>query len=95
MSLMFQPADLCVVKGSTNTADGHRSAAPASSARLLAALLVLLETKAGPPAQFALLLGVVIGPRGAGSRLQDVVHLQTNRFTLFKPYPSFMESDMA
>lgn len=39
------------------------------SVRLLATLLVLLETEAGPAAQFPLLLGKVVGPRGAGARL--------------------------
>lgn len=37
--------------------------------RLLATLLVLLETEAGPAAQFPLLLGKVVGSRGAGPRL--------------------------
>lgn len=44
--------------------------------RLLAALLLLLETEARPPAQLPLLLGEVVGPRGAGPGLQDVVHLR-------------------
>lgn len=39
------------------------------SVRLLATLLVLLETEAGPAAQFPLLLGKVVGSRGAGPRL--------------------------
>lgn len=36
---------------------------------LLATLLVLLETEAGPAAQFPLLLRKVVGSRGAGPRL--------------------------
>lgn len=39
------------------------------SIRLLATLLVLLETEAGPAAQFPLLLGKVFGSRSAGPRL--------------------------
>lgn len=49
-----------------------------SRLRLLAALLVFLETEAGPAVQFLLLLGEVVSSRGAGPGLQDVVHLQTN-----------------
>lgn len=45
----------------------------------LHALPFLLETEAGPAAQFALLLGKVISSRTAGSRLQDVVHLQAKQ----------------
>ena len=41
----------------------------------MAGLLVLLEAEAGAAAQLALLLGKVVGPRGTGPGLQDVVHL--------------------
>lgn len=47
---------------------------------LLAGLLLLLETEAGPPAQFTLLLSKVVGPRRAGPRLQDIVHLWMERY---------------
>lgn len=43
---------------------------------LLARLLLLLEAEACPPAQLPLLLGEVVGPRCAGPRLQNVVHLK-------------------
>lgn len=45
----------------------------------LHALPFLLKTEAGPAAQFSLLLGKIISSRTAGSRLQDVVHLQANQ----------------
>lgn len=45
-------------------------------ARLLPSLLLLLETEAGPTAQFSLFLGKVISTGGAGPGLQDVVYLE-------------------
>ena len=57
---------LCSVFGLSVTQQHRRSGA---SVWLLAALLVLLETEAGPAAQFPLLLGKVVGSRGAGPRL--------------------------
>lgn len=47
----------------------------AASVCLLASLLLLLETEAGPAAQFPLFLGKIVSPRGAGPGLQDVIHL--------------------
>lgn len=41
-------------------------------------LLLLLETEAGPAAQFSLFLGKVISTGGAGPGLQDVVYLKKN-----------------
>lgn len=49
------------------------------SVSLLARLLLLLETEAGPAAQFPLLLGEVVSSRGAGPRFQNVVHLETRQ----------------
>lgn len=43
---------------------------------LLATLLVLLETEAGPAAQFPLLLGKVVGSRGARPRLENIIDLE-------------------
>lgn len=45
-------------------------------ARLLPSLLLLLETEAGPAAQFSLFLGKVISTGGASPGLQDVVYLK-------------------
>lgn len=47
-------------------------------ARLLPSLLLLLETEAGPAAQFSLFLGKVISTGGASPGLQDVVYLKKN-----------------
>lgn len=47
-------------------------------ASLLPSLLLLLETEAGPAAQFSLFLGKVISTGGASPGLQDVVYLKKN-----------------
>lgn len=52
---------------------------PGGSVHLLAALLVLLETEAGPAAQFPLLLGKVVGSGSAGPGLQNIVDLEVQQ----------------